>query len=58
MTGDIDQFFILESKDEGSVTFGDNCKERIISINKIKITHTFIKNVLIVDKQTRARSDE
>ena len=50
MTGDIDQFFTLESKDEGSVTFGDNHKGRIIGIGKIKITPTFIENVLLVDK--------
>ena len=51
MMGNIDQFFTLESKDEGSVTFGDNQKERIISIGKIKITpSTFIKNILLVDK--------
>ena len=50
MTGDIDQFFILESKNEGSVIFGDNRKERIINIGKIKITPIFIKNVLLVDK--------
>ena len=51
MMGDIDQFFILESKDEGSVTFEDNHKERIIGIGKIKITlFTFTENVLLVDK--------
>ena len=51
MTGDIDHFFILKSKDEGYVTFGDNHKERIIGIGKIKITpSTFIENVLLVNK--------
>ena len=51
MTGDIDQFFILESKDEGYITFGDNRKGRIISIDNIKITpSTFVENVLLVDK--------
>ena len=51
MTNDIDQFFILKSKDEGSVIFGDNRKGRIIDIGKIKITpSTFIENVLLVDK--------
>ena len=51
MIGDIDQFFILKSKDEGPVTFEDNRKRRIIGIGKIKITpSTFIKNVLLVDK--------
>ena len=51
MMDDIDQFFILESKDGGSVIFEDNCKGRIIGIGKIKTTpSTFIKNVLLVDK--------
>ena len=51
MTDDIDQFFILESKNESYVTFGDNRKGRIIGIGKIKITpSTFIENVFLVDK--------
>ena len=51
MMDDIDQFFILESKDGGSITFRDNRKGRIIGIGKIKITSsTFIENVLLVDK--------
>ena len=51
MTGDVNQFFILEKKDGGSVTFGDNRKGRIIGIGKIKITpFTFIENVLLVEK--------
>ena len=51
MMDDIDQFFTLESKDEGSVTFGDDHKGRIIDIDKIKITpSTFIENILLVDK--------
>ena len=50
MTGDINQFFTLESKDEGSITFGDNRKGRIIGIGKIKITPIFIENVLLADK--------
>ena len=51
MTSDIDQFFILESKAEGSVTFEDNRKGRIIGIGKIKITpSTFIEIILLVDK--------
>ena len=51
MMDDIDQFFILESKDEGSITFGDNCKGRIIGIDKIKITpSTFIEDLLLVEK--------
>ena len=51
MMDDIDQFFTLESKDGGSVIFRDNRKERIIGIDKIKITpSTFIENVLLVKK--------
>ena len=51
MMDDIDQFFILENKYGGSVTFGDNHKGRIISIDKIKITlSTFIENILLVEK--------
>ena len=43
MTDDINQLFILESKDERSVTFGDNRKGMTIGIDKIKITpSTFI----------------
>ena len=51
MMSDIDQFFILESKDERSIIFEDNQKRRIIGIGKIKITLSpFIKNVLLIDK--------
>jgi len=51
ITGDKDQFIILEMKEGGLVTFGDNGKEKIIGIGKIKITpSTFIENVLLVDK--------
>ena len=51
MAGDKDQFFTLEMKDGGTVTFGDNGKGKIIGIGKIKITpFTFIENVLLVDK--------
>ena len=51
MMGVIDQFFTLEQKDGGMVTFGDNRKGRIIIIDKIKITpSTFIENVLLVEK--------
>ena len=51
MTGDIEQFFTIESKDEGFVTFRDNKKGRIIGIGNIKISpSTFIENVLLVDK--------
>ena len=49
--GDINQFFILKSKEEGFVTFEDSKKEKIICVGNIKITpSTFIKNVLLVDK--------
>ena len=52
MTGDINQFFILKSKEEEFVTFEDNKKNKIIDIGNIKITpSTFIENVLLVDKQ-------
>ena len=51
MIGDIDQFFILESKDEGSIIFENNRKGRMIGIGKIKNTSsTFIENVLLIDK--------
>ena len=51
MMGDIDQFFTLESKDGGSITFEDNHKRRIIGVGIIKIiASTFIENVLLVDK--------
>ena len=49
MMGDADQFFTLESKDGGSVIFGDNRKGRIIGIGKIKISpSTFIKNIYLL----------
>ena len=48
---DINQFFILENKDEVFVIFEDNRKGRIIGIGKINITlSTFIEIVLYVDK--------
>ena len=51
MVGDINQFFTLKSKEEGFVTFGDNKKSKIISIDNIKIIPSiFIENVLLVDK--------
>ena len=51
MTGDIEQFFTIKSKDEGFVTFGDNKKGRIIGLGNIKISpSTFIKNILLVEK--------
>ena len=43
MTGDKDQFFILERQEEGLVIFGDNGKGRIIGFGKIQIiSSTFI----------------
>ena len=36
MTGDKDQFFTLERKDEGLVNFGDNSKGKIIGIEKVQ----------------------
>ena len=51
MTDDVDKFFILDTKDGGSVTFGDNRKGRIIGKGKIKITpSTFVEDVLFVEK--------
>ena len=51
MTGDIEQFFTIKTKDEGFVIFGDNKKGRIIGLGNIKISpSTFIENVLLVDK--------
>ena len=51
MTGDINQFFTIKSKEEGFVTFGDNKKGKIIGLGNIKISpSTFIENVLLVDK--------
>ena len=50
MTGDKEQFFTLERKEGGLVTFGDNGKGKILGHGKIKITpSTFIENVLLVD---------
>ena len=37
MTDDINQFFILKSKEEEFVTFRDNKKGKIIDIDNIKI---------------------
>ena len=51
MTGDINQFFTIKSKEEGFVSFGDNKKGKIIGLGNIKISpSTFIENVLLVDK--------
>ena len=50
MTGDTDQFFTLERKEGGVVTFGNNDKGNIIGTSKIKITpSTFIDHILLVD---------
>ena len=50
MTGDKEQFFTLESKKGGAVTFGDNNQGHIIGIGKIQITpSTFVDNVRFVD---------
>ena len=51
MMDDVNQFFTLEKKDGGLVTFGDNHKGKIIGIDKIKITPSiFIEDVLLVEK--------
>ena len=51
MTGDTDQFYALERKEGGVVTFGNNGKGKIIGTGKIQITpSTFIDQVLLVDK--------
>ena len=51
MTGDKDQFYTLEMKDGGLVTFGDNGKGKIVGIGKVKITpYTSMENMLLVDK--------
>ena len=50
MMGDKKQFFALEKKKGRFITFGDNGKEKIISISKIQITSSiFINNILLVD---------
>jgi hypothetical protein len=50
MTGDKDQFCILERKEGGVVTFGDDEKGKIIGIGKIEVTpSSYINNVLLVD---------
>ncbi len=50
MTGDKEQFFILEPKKGGAVTFGDNNQGHIIGIGKVQITSsTFVDNVWLVD---------
>ena len=49
MTSDKNQFFILDKKKRRVVIFRDNGKEKIIGISKIKITPTFIDNILLAD---------
>ena len=49
MTGDETQFSSLKPKDQGSVTFGDNGKGKIIGIGSIgKNSSTSIENILLV----------
>ena len=50
MTGDKKQFFTLEPKEGGAVTFRDNNQDLIIGIGKIQIIpSTFVDNVRLVD---------
>ena len=50
MTSDESQFFTLEAKDRGTVTFRDNGKEKIIDIDNIGITSSkYIENILLVN---------
>ena len=50
MTSDESQFIILDNKNGGMVTFGDNDKEKIIGIGNIGITPSkYIENILLVD---------
>ena len=50
MISDKKQFFTIEIKEGGVVTFGDNCKGKIIGIGKIQITPTtFIDNIMLID---------
>jgi len=51
MTWDINNFAILSRYHEGStVTFGDDSKGKIISIDNIKIGSSFlIENVILVE---------
>lgn len=51
MTRDKYQFISLNAINEGLVTYGDNCKDKIIGHDDIKITPTTsIKNILPVDR--------
>ncbi len=50
MTGDKEQFFTLEPKKGGAVTFGDNNQGHIVGIGKVQIaSSTFVDNVWFVD---------
>ena len=50
MTGDHNLLSTLKSKDEGTVTFGDNAKGKIIGIGNVgNLKNPFIENVLLVD---------
>ena len=49
MIGDKRDFVILEIKEGGVVTFGDNDKGHIVGMDKVKITFsTFLENVLYI----------
>ena len=51
MTGDHNLLSILESKDEGTVTFGDNAKGTIVGIGSVgNPDNPSIENVLLVDR--------
>ena len=51
MTGDKEQFFILEMKEGGDETFGDGGKGKTIGIGKIQIAPSiFIENVLLCNR--------
>ena len=53
MTGDESQFITLKAKNGGMVTFEDDGKGKIISIDNIDITFsTCIKNILLLKEST------
>ena len=50
MIGDESQFIMLDAKNGGMVTFGDNGKGKIIGIGNVGITPSkYIENILLVD---------
>ena len=50
MTGRPELFFTLQSKDGGTVTFGDNNKGKVIGIGNIgNPKFPLIENVLLID---------